>query len=232
MTGLQALILLIVVPAIVWVIALFALQSARGKLEREGPPKPAQESSRGRILAYLGYSGIPVLFGLVLYALARPALDAIDRGATGTVARLESLQLWASFAFSVASCSAITAQTWIVRSRLRAFVGSAFGRVLPLSVVPATAVVFALILVLLLLAYVDSVLAGGPAASDSALSGAIGSFQAFAVGTVAFPVAARFSNRVRDLSQRGFTRAILIMEVGELPVLVGLVQTFLALRSL
>jgi len=37
---------------------------------------------------------------------------------------------------------------------------------------------------------------------------------------------------VRNLDQRGFMRAILIMELGELPVLVGLVQAFLALGSL
>ena len=232
MAGLQALILLIVVPAIAWVIALFSLQSARGELQREGTLGPRQGPSTARIFVHIGYSTMPLLFGLIFYALARPALDAIDSRAPGAVVRLEPLWFWASFAFSVASCSAIAAQTWIVRSRLRAFLGSGFNRVLPLSVVPATSAVFALILLLLLSGYTDSVLAGGPAASDSALSGAIGSFQAFAVGTVAFPAAGGFSNRVRDLSQRGFMRAILIMEVGELPVLVGLVQVLLALRSL
>jgi len=230
--GLQALILLVVVPAFAWAVGLLVLKSARGELAQESAPERAREHSKARILVDFGYSATPVLFGLLLYALARPALDAIDRGSIGTVVRLEPLVFWASFAYAVASCSAIAAQTWIVKSRLRAFLGSEFGRVLPLAVVPATGVVFALILVFLLLAYVDSVLAGFPVASDSALSSAISSFQAFAVGTVAFPVAAGFSNRVRDLNQRGFMRAILIMEVGELPLLIGLVQTFLALGSL
>jgi len=230
--GLQALVLLIVVPGLAWAIGLLVLQSARRELARESAPEPAQEPSKGRILVHFGYSGTPLLLGLVLYALARPGLDAIDRGSIGTVVGLEPLLLWAGFAYAVTSCSTIAAQTWIVKSRLRAFLGSEFGRVLPLWAVPATGVVFALILVFLVLAYVDSVLAGVPVAPDSALSGAINSFQAFALGTVAFPVAAGFSNRVRDLNQRGFMRAILIMEVGELPVLVGLVQTFLALSSL
>ncbi len=232
MAGLQALILLIVIPAIAWAVALLVLQSARAELARESAPESAQERSKARILVHLGYSGTPVLLGLVLYVLARPGLDAIDRGASGGVVRLEPLVLWASFAYAVASCSTLAAQTWIVKSRLRAFLGSEFGRVLPLWVVPATGVIFALILVFLVLAYVDSVLGGVPVGSDSAASGAISSFQAFALGTVAFPVAAGFSNRMRDLNQRGFVRAILIMEVGELPVLVGLVQTFLALGSL
>ena len=232
MAGLQALILLIVIPAIAWAVALLPLNLARGELQRESPPERSEQPSGPRILLFMGCSGVPVLFGLLLYALARPALDAIDGRANGNVVRLEPLLLWASFAFSVASCSAIAAQTWIVRSRLRSFLGSGFGRVLPLSVVPATGAIFAVILVFLVLTYADSVLAGVPVASDSALSSVISSFQAFALGTVAFPVAAGVSNRVRDLNQRGFARAILILELGELPVLVGLVQVFLALGSL
>ncbi len=228
---LEALILLVIVPAIAWMTALFLLRSAHEKLAREGLDV-TQGTSRGRILVFLGYSGTPVVFGIISYVLARPALDASDAIANASVVRLEPLLLWATFAFSVASCSTIAAQAGIVRSRLWAFLGSGFGRVLPLSVVPTTAVVFALVLLLFLLGYTDSVRAGGPVASDSVLSGAIGSFQAFAVGTVAFPIAAGFSNRIRDLSQRGFTRALLIVEIGELPVLVGLVQAFLALSSL
>ena len=232
MAGLEAFILLVVVPAIAWTVALLVLQSARGELARESALQPTQEPSKARVLLHFGYSAMPILLGLVLYALARPALDAIDRGSTADVVRLEPLVLWASFVYAVAAGSVLAAQTWIVKSRLRAFLGPEFGRVLPLWVVPATGVIFALIVVFLLLAYVDSVLAGVPVASDSAVSGATASFQAFALGTVAFPVAAGFSNRVRNLNQRGFMRAILIMELGELPVLVGLVQAFLALGSL
>ncbi len=231
MAGLQALILLIIVPAIAWMIALFLLRSAHEELGRERPDG-TQGTSTGRILVFLGYSGTPVVFGIISYVLTRPALDVSDPLVNASLVRLEPLLLWATLAFSVASCSTIAAQTGIVRSRLRSFLGSGFGRVLPLSVVPATAVVFALVLQLFLVGYTDSVRAGGPVASDSALSGAIGSFQAFAVGTVTFPIAAVFSNRIRDLSQRGFTRALLILEIGELPVLVGLVQAFLALGSL
>jgi hypothetical protein len=229
--GLEALILLIAVPTIAWLIALSSLQPARKDLARERPDA-TRETSTGRILIFIGYSGTPVVFGVILFALARPVLDAIDALASGNVVRLGPLLLWASLAFSIASCSAIAAQTAILRSRLAAFFGSGSGRVLPLSVVPTTAAVFALVLLFLLVGYADSVLAGGPLASEPALSGAISSFQAFAVGTVAFPVAAGVSNRIRDLSQRGFARALLIMEVGELPVLVGLVLALLALRAL
>jgi len=152
--GLQALILLVVVPAVAWAVGLLVLQSARRELTRESGPQLTLEPSKARILLHLGYSAMPILLGLVLYALARPALDAIDRGSTGDVVRLEPVVLWASFAYAVAAGSTLAAQTWIVKSRLRAFLGPEFGRVLPLWVVPATGVIFALILVFLLLAYV------------------------------------------------------------------------------
>src|SRR5437870_9987787 len=124
--------------------ALFLLRSAHEKLAREGLDV-TQGTSRGRILVFLGYSGTPVVFGIISYVMARPALDASDAIANASVVRLEPLLLWATFAFSVASCSTIAAQAGIVRSRLWAFLGSGFGRVLPLSVVPTTAVVFALV---------------------------------------------------------------------------------------
>ena len=232
MAGLEALILLIVVPTIVWLIALFSLQAAREELPREGPPEAARELSTGRIFVYAGYSGAPIVCGIIVYILAQPVLDVMDGLAAATMVRLEPVLFWASFAFSVASFSAIAAQTWIVRSRLREFLGPGFGRVFILSAVPTTAIIFALVSMLLLLGHLDSALGGGPAPSDSALASAIGSYQGFAVGTIAFVAAAGFSNRVRDLSQRGFLRAVRILEVGELPVLVGLVLIFLALRAL
>ena len=232
MAGLLALILLIGVPSVAWLLALFSLETARRKPPPEGPAEAAREHSTGRILVYVGNSGAPIAFGIIVYVLAKPVLDVIDGLAAGTNMRLEPVLLWATFAFSVASCSAIAAQTWIVRSRFREFLGPGFGRVFILSAIPTTAVIFALVSMLLLLEYMDSTLAGGQMPSDSALAGAISSFQAFAVGTIAFPAAAGFSNRVRDLSQRGFLRAVRILEVGELPVLVGLVLVFLALRAL
>jgi len=185
-----------------------------------------------RILVDFGYSATPVLFGLLLYALAVP------RSTPSIAAPLEPLSawsLWCSGPRSLMRSPRVPpsrAQTWIVKSRLRAFLGSEFGRVLPLAVCRATGVVFALTWCSCFSPMWTSVLAGFPVASDSALSSAISSFQAFAVGTVAFPVAAGFSNRVRDLNQRGFMRAILIMEVGELPLRLAWSRPFPLLGSL
>src|SRR5439155_123962 len=98
--GLQALILLVVVPAIAWMIALFSLRSVHEELAQEGPDV-TQGTSTGRILVFLGYSGTPVVFGIISYILARPVLDASDAVANASVVRLEPLLLWATFAFSV-----------------------------------------------------------------------------------------------------------------------------------
>src|SRR6266705_566735 len=73
-------------------------------------------------------------------------------GATANPRAIEGARsppLWV-FAYAVAAGSTLAAQTWIVKSRLRAFLGPEFGRVLPLWVVPATGVIFALIVVFLL----------------------------------------------------------------------------------
>src|SRR5947208_15221761 len=72
--GLQALILLVVVPAVAWAGGLLVLQSARRQLTREAGPQLTLDPSKARILLHLGYSAMPILLGLVLYALARPAL--------------------------------------------------------------------------------------------------------------------------------------------------------------
>ena len=61
---------------------------------------------------------------------------------------------------------------------------------------------------------------------------ATAAFQAFALAVVAFPVAAWVSNHVKNLSGRGFARALIVMEAGELPVLLGLVLGFLAIDAL
>jgi len=171
--GLLAPILLIGVPTIAWLLALFSLRTARRAPPPEGPAEAAREHSTERILVYALNSGAPIAFGIIVYVLAKPVLDVIDGLGAGTNVRLEPVLLWATFAFSVASCSAIAAQTWIVRRRLREFLGPGFGRVFILSAVPTTAIVFALVSMLLLLGNVNSTLGGGPAPSDSALAGAI-----------------------------------------------------------
>ncbi|HVG36712.1 MAG TPA: hypothetical protein VNA10_03180, partial [Thermoplasmata archaeon] len=67
MAGLLALILLIGVPSVAWLLALFSLHAARADLMREGPPGASSELSQSRILLHAGYSGMPILFGVILF---------------------------------------------------------------------------------------------------------------------------------------------------------------------
>ena len=71
-------------------IALFSLRSVHEELAQEGPDV-TQGTSTGRILVFLGYSGTPVVFGIISYILARPVLDASDAVANASVVRLEPL---------------------------------------------------------------------------------------------------------------------------------------------
>src|SRR5438093_3317555 len=87
-------------------IALFSLRSVHEELAQEGLDV-TQGTSRGRILVFLGYSGTPVVFGIISYAVFCLEIKASDAIANASVVRLEPLLLCATFAFSVASCSTI-----------------------------------------------------------------------------------------------------------------------------
>ncbi len=115
---------------------------------------------------------------------------------------------------------------------LSSFLGSDFGRVLPISVIPFTDSVFALVLAFLAFGYIGGIANGAASASPPALGAAVAALQAYALASLAMPIAAAASNRVRDLSARGFSRALLVAELGELPILLGLVMGFMALSGL
>lgn len=133
---------------------------------------------------------------------------------------------------AVAACCTVVGQAIVLRGRLPSYLGSDFGRVLPISIIPFTDVIFALVLASLAFLYIDRVAHGDVPAPASAVGTAVSAFQAYAVASLAIPASAAVSNRVRDLSARGFTRALMIADLGELPILLGLVMGFLAISGL
>ncbi len=185
-----------------------------------------------RFLVVSVYGAVPVLLGLSLWFLSLGFTDVIDRGTSSAYLDASNLALWASVAYAVAACCTVAGQTIVVRARLSSLLGSDFGRVLPISVIPFTDSVFALVLGFLAFGYVSDIADGGVAAAAPAVGSAVAALQAYAVASVAIPVAALVSNRVRDLSARGFGRALAIEEIGELPILLGLVLGFLAIAGL
>ncbi len=231
MDSTESLLLLVVVPIIAWVAAVIVLRGRYQDVQREWMSR-GQTPSFQRLLVVSAYGAVPVLLGLSMWLVSLSFVDALASGSSSASVDAASLCLWAALAYAVAGCCTVAGQAIIVRGRLSGLLGSDFGRVLPISVIPFTDSVFALVLVYLAFNYIDRVVAGGLPAGTAVVSSAISALQAYAVASLAIPIAAAVSNRVRDLSLRGFSRALMVMEFGELPVLLGLVMGFLAMAAL
>ncbi len=231
MDSAQALLLLVVVPVAAWAGGLLVLRRAYQDVQRDW-------LSRGltppfvRVIVASVYGAVPVLLGLSLWFLSISFTDPLATATSSAALDAERLFLWVSAASAAAACCTVAGQTIVLRSRLSGYLGSDFGRVLPISVIPFTDSVFAVVLGILAFRYIGGVAQGRVAASTSAVDSAVTAFQAYAVAGLAIPVAAAASSRVRDLSARGFRRALMIAELGELPILLGLVMGFLAIGKL
>ncbi len=231
MDSTQALLVLVVVPIVAWALGLLVLRGRYQDVQRDWMSR-GQTPPFSRIVVVGAYGAVPVVFGLLLWMLSRSFADELAGGTTQAALDAQNLFLWTVVANSVAACCTVAGQTVVVRSRLSSFLGSDFGRVLPISVIPFTDSIFALVLAFLAFGYISWVVGGGAAAGTPAVVSAVTALQAYAVASLAIPVAAAVSNRVRDLSARGFMRALLIAEIGELPIILGLVMGFMALAGL
>ncbi|HYM40752.1 MAG TPA: hypothetical protein VEY12_11550 [Thermoplasmata archaeon] len=231
MDSTQTLLLLVVVPVVAWVASLLVLHGAYQEIQRDwlagGRTPPFS-----RIVVASVYGAVPVLFGLSLWFLSLPFVDTLNSMTSSAAADAEQLLQWVSVTTAVAACCTVAGQTIVVRGRLSSYLGSDFGRVLPISVIPFTDMVFVLVLAVFAFRYVHGVAQGGIPAGAAAVGSAVSAFQAYAVASVAIPVSAAVSNRGRDLSARGFVRALMIADLGELPVILGLVLGFLAIGGL
>jgi hypothetical protein len=227
----QTLLLLLVVPIAAWVGALLLLRGAFQQVQRDWLAR-GQTPPFSRIIVACAYGAVPVLFGFALWLVSLSFADRLNVFASPGATDAELLFLWASVTIAVAACCTIAGQTIVLRGRLSSYLGSDFGHVLPISVIPFTDMVFALVLAFFAFRYLDGIAQGGIPASSNAVGSAVTAFQAYTVASLAIPVSAAVSNRVRDLSARGFTRALMIMDLGELPIIVGLVMGFLAIGGL
>lgn len=235
MAVLEALALLVLVPVGAAVLSILLLYSAAQETLRDLPSGAVPDRGRSRLRTAFALALAPVPLGLVLWVLADPVERAIEAGTLVGTADADRLLVWAAVAFAFATACFGTSMVLCIRSRMGGFLGSDFGRILPVAVTSFTGVVFALLLCFLLLGYLMEFLPSSSAyslAPTDRVDAAVGAFQAFTVATLAFPAAALASNRVRDMSQRGFLKAVIVMELGELPVVVGLVLGFFALSAL
>ncbi len=231
MDSTQGFLLLVGVPIGAWAVSLLVLRGAYQDVQRDWLSR-GQTPPFSRLVIANVYGVVPVLFGLSLWLVSLNFADALNAGTSADLLGASGLFVWACIASAVAGGCTVTGQTLVVRSRLSSYLGSDFGRVLPLSVIPFTGSVFAMVLAFLAFGYVDGVVIGSYIAPSAAVDSAVSALQAYSLACLAIPVTAWVSNRVRDLSGRGFTRALLIEDVGELPLLLGLVLVFLALSGL
>ena len=217
-----ALGLFVVGPHIAW-LGLLSLQwGAFQRLRQEAVSQGLAPPETGRFAIVTGYSATPALLGILVW----------NRQPIAAAPALELLLLWSGIAYLAASCSMVVSQEFLLRPRFSAIFSPEMGRVLVLPVIPMTGVVFALVLNLQILGAVDAVVNRGSPLTADAVDSTVRALGAFSLGTLGFLVAAIVSKGIRDLSGRGFIRAILLLEAGELPVLLGLVMAISAIGSL
>ncbi len=223
MAGIDALLLLVLIPAGAATTAWIVLWRS-AEATRRGFPTSGFSSSRGPIATVGAVATVPTVLGMTLWWIVAPIADTFNGPAR--YAPSEALLLYAAMvAYGSAAVSSALSAVLIFRARMRSILGTDFGRVLPIAV-------FALVLNFLLVGILSAELHGSAFVDITRIPSATTAFEAFALAVVAFPVAAWVSNHVDDLSGRGFARALIAMEAGELPVLLGLVQGFLAISAL
>lgn len=231
MAGTEALVFFILVPVVAWVLEVLLIRGANETASRDlasrGAPPPA-----GRMYVLLAYGAVPLVLGLLLWLISRPLTSKIDSPVTPGSALLQPLVLWAAIAYGTAVMVTMVARAAIVRTRYLGIMGSDFGRVLPLWVIPFSGTIFALLLVFFLLGAVDGFLSGSTVFGSTDVDAVVAALQAYSVATLGYLAGAFASNRIRDLSLRGFQRALGFAVAGEFPAVLGLVWAFLAIARL
>ncbi len=229
--GTEALLFLVVVPVFAFAMDLLLLRGAYETAQRDLSARGIA-SSPSRVYVLMGYGAFPVVLGIVLWTLSVPVTNRTDAGSSSALADLQSLIVWTSIAYGVAAIITSLARASVLRTRMAGALGTDFGRILPIAVIPFTASIFALVLGFLVLGYVETALDGGLIPAASSVSTAVSSLQAYSVATLGFLAGAVASNRFQDLSESGYQRALLFAVAGELPAVIGLVAAFLAIQGL
>ena len=222
----------VVGPLLAWGVGSGLRWRALGEGRRSAASRGLAPPSKGGFAIWAGYGLVPVAFGIILWILAQPTARSIETGPASQSAPLDLLLRWAGVAFFAASCTTVAAQELVLHARLPAMSSQDQGRIMVLWVIPLTAVIFALILDLQILGVTDSIRMGTRVLRPNAVDDVSRALGAFSLGTLGFPASAFVSRRIRDLSGRGFIRIILILEAGELLLVLGLAIALSAIGSL
>src|SRR5712692_7993649 len=226
----DALLVLVLIPAAAAVIAWIVLMQSALATRRELSANRVSSAMRPIVIA-CAVVAAPVVLGVVLWWIVAPIVDTFygpERYAPSEAVLLDA----ATVAYGCAALSSTLSAVLVFRGRMRAMLSTDLGRVLPVALIAFTGVVFAQVIGIRLVAVLSAQLHGLVIIDITTIPSATTAFQAFTLALVAFPVAAWFSNKVKYLSGRGFALALIVMEAGEIPVLLGLVQSLLAIEAL
>jgi len=229
--GTEALLFFVVVPVLAWAAELLVIRGAYEATARDLASRSLSVPTN-RVYVVLSYGAVSVFLGLALWALSIPLTGQIDAGTGPGFSHAQSLLIWTAVAYGTAAIVTAAARALMLRARFGALMGHDFGRILPLSVIPHTGTVYALVLGFLVLGAIENYVSGAATLAQANVDGAVASLQAYAIATLGFLAGALASNRIQDLSLRGYQRALLFVAVGELPAVLGLVWAFLAIGKL
>jgi len=173
-----------------------------------------------KFLVLLVYPTTPIVFGLVLLIQFQQVPE--DSLTTGVVR---------SFGLAYATVSALTvfSQAWIVvRRGANAYRGASFARVLILTVLPETAIVWILVIGIQVVGILMRSPTEGPLSATEA-DGLTRAVDFFLAGSLGAPLAALLSNQPPSLEPGRFKNALLLGTIGTVIIAIGL---FLALREI
>jgi F0F1-type ATP synthase membrane subunit c/vacuolar-type H+-ATPase subunit K len=228
MVSLLTSALLMFVPAGAWALASTAVLTAYAERRARidvGEMRP----TRGKVAPYFAVTLAPIVFGVLFWYLLVGIEN--DFGPLSGVA--ERLVSSLAIGFAVTVCITLAAQASIARARLGEMVGPAFGRVLPLIVVPATGQVYSVVLAFLLVGKLSSLMNGSVPPQPDVVDAVAAGFLIFGGSNLGYFGGAVASNRVSNLlSPRGFSQALVRLVVGELAPFLGLVYAFLQISAM
>jgi len=215
-------------PILAWIAGAVLAWSAYSDLRSRPAGLEATALARLRLPVYFALSATAVIFGLVLWLL----LAGLETEFGALQGSFYTVVPWMAIGFAFVASAVIGSQALLARGRLREFVGIHFGRVLPVLVIPSTAVIFDLVLSFLVYGRLSDLLSRSSVLSDTTAARFVLVFQVFAISALANPAGIVLSFRVRDITTtHGFVRTLYFADVASVASVLALAWGFLQLSG-
>jgi hypothetical protein len=201
------------------IVALNSLAELKARGQVSSP-----EVARSRVMVLWASTATVPVYGLVLWLQA-----AGKEGTTILAPRDFSLLDWTAIVWAWLSGVTVGVQTWIVKARMAALLGPAFGRILVFVTLSLAPIVFFLVVALQILGRLPL----AQSVSETKVNSIVTALTAWAMCALALPAATSVANRIEDLmSPRNFFRAIRLSDLGLLPTVAAFGWALLQVGSL